>query len=87
MDDRRTITLTNEQLEDIVEKTVTNTLLKMGIDASDPIEVQKDMQHVRNWRESTESIKNKSITTIVGFIIVGGLGLLIAGLMDYIKTH
>lgn len=87
MDDRRTITLTNKQLEQVVEKAVTDTFLKMGIDSADPIEMQKDMQHLRQWRESTESIKTKSLATIIGFVIVGGLGLLLSGIMDYIKTH
>ena len=68
--------MNDADVKKIVAETVSETLLKLGIDASDPIELQKDMQHLRQWRESIASVKRQSIITAVGVITLGALGLL-----------
>ena len=68
--------MNDADVKKIVAETVSETLLKLGIDASDPIELQKDMQHLRQWRESIATVKRQSIITAVGVITLGALGLL-----------
>lgn len=72
----------NQDFHEIARQAAHETLvqffLALGIDASDPkalIEVQKDLSQMRNWRESTEAIKNKSIATAITVIVTGALGL------------
>lgn len=60
----------------LIKETVKETLLSLGLEVDDPIKVQRDFQHLREWRETTESIKSKGITTLVGIIITGTLGYL-----------
>jgi hypothetical protein len=55
----------------IVSETVAETLLKLGIDTTDPIELQRDMQHLRGWREASATIKRQSIITVIGLAITG----------------
>lgn len=68
------------ELKKIVAEAVAETLLKLGIDASDPVELQKDMAHLREWRESVGTIKRQSLITAIGIVTVGILGLIWAAL-------
>jgi len=68
--------VTEAEIRKIVAETVAETLLKLGIDSSDPILMQKDFQQVRAWREATETVKRQGLIAAVGFITVGILGLI-----------
>nr|WMC99355.1 hypothetical protein RAR13_11925 [Aminobacter aminovorans] len=72
--------MTDHELRKVVAEAVAETLLKLGIDASDPIELQKDMQHLREWRESVATVKRQSLITAIGILTVGILGLIWAAL-------
>lgn len=68
--------MTEHELKQIVSEAVAETLLKLGIDASDPVELQKDMAHLRAWRESVATVKQQGLVTAVGILVAGVLGLL-----------
>jgi len=57
---------------------VDRTLLAHGIDPENPLEFQKDMLHLREWRLRVERIQDKSLMTIV--VIVIGVTATIIGL-------
>jgi hypothetical protein len=38
--------------------------------------MQKDMAHLRAWRESVATVKQQSLVTAVGILVAGALGLL-----------
>ncbi len=65
------IVLTPEELKCIVQETVQETLLTLGIDQRHPLEMQKDFQHVRSLRLATESIQRKGLLTLVGVMATG----------------
>ena len=71
--------MTEHEVKKIVAEAVAETLLTLGIDTSDPVELQKDMAHLRAWRESVATVKKQSLVTAVGIIIAGVLGLLWLG--------
>lgn len=64
------------EVKKIVAETVKQTLLTMGVDTDDPIELQRDLQHLRDWRLSVAAIKRQGLLTAVGVIMVGVLGLI-----------
>lgn len=68
--------MTEAEIKKIVSETVNDTLMKLGIDAADPIELQADMQHLRAWRESIKTVKRQSLMTAVGILTTGILGLI-----------
>lgn len=68
--------MTEAEIRKIVAETVAETLTRMGIPADDPIEVQKDMQHLRAWRESVSTVKRQGLITAVGILTAGILGLI-----------
>lgn len=73
--------MTEAEVAAIVEKAVQQTLLTMGIDTSDPAEMQRDFQHLRAWRESVETVKRQGLITAVGVIVTGVIG----GIVLWIK--
>jgi hypothetical protein len=68
--------MTEHEVKKIVAEAVSETLLQLGIDASDPVEMQKDMAHLRAWRESVNTVKQQGLVTAVGILVAGALGLL-----------
>lgn len=64
------------EIRKIVKDTVAETLTALGVDSENPIEFQKDMAHVRAWRNSTDKVKSQSLMAAVGVITLGGLGLI-----------
>jgi hypothetical protein len=68
--------MTEADIRRIVAETVEQTLTKIGIDTEQPLEFQKDMQHLRAWRESVSTVKRQSLITAVGILTAGVLGLI-----------
>lgn len=69
---------TKPELEEIAalaaEKAVMQVFIKLGVDIAEPIEMQKDFNHLRSWRKSSETIHAKIILTAIGVFVVGLCG-------------
>lgn len=65
-----------KEIRRIVSETVAETLLKLGIDASEPLELQADMLHLRKQRSAVETIKRQGLIAAAGVITLGILGLI-----------
>jgi hypothetical protein len=72
--------MTENEIRRIVAETVDQTLTRLGVDTENPIEFQKDLSHLREWRQSVATIKRQSLITAVGVLIAGVLGLIWLGL-------
>ena len=68
--------MTDDEIKKIVSVTVSETLLKMGVNTDDPIEAQKDFMHLRSWRQSTEAVKRQSMLAAIGIVTAGMLALI-----------
>ena len=73
------------EIERIVAESVRQTLIQLGIAAADPIEMQRDMQHLREWRKSMESIKAKTWMTILTVFLSGLLAALWLGMKTIVN--
>ena len=63
--------------EQVSEKVVNRLFLILGVNVSDPtqlIKLQKDLAHLRGWRESMEIVKGKTLAAAVGFLVTAMLG-------------
>ena len=89
MSDRRSDcrVATEEELKGIIKDTVRETLLTLGLDTADPIKLQRDFQHLREWREGTESIKSNGILTALGLLIAGALSALWIVIKSYLHIE
>jgi len=75
MDYKMTDSEIDKLCQTVAEKTVNDTLLKLGMSIGDPLEFQKDMAFLRSWRQSSESVKRQSFITMTIVFTSGVLGL------------
>ena len=71
MSERPVVEMSERALRRLIRETVHETLIGMGIDTSNPIELQQDFQHLRDWRLSTQAVKRKGLMTVVGMAVAG----------------
>mgnify|MGYP003113294519 FL=1 len=71
--------LTEKQVKKIVERTVDDTLAKLGLDSEQIHEAQKDFMYLREQRKLHETMSLRIRFIIVGFIVTGALTLLFLG--------
>lgn len=76
--------LTPDETRALIREVVRETFLMLGVKADDPIEVQKDFQHLREWRAATESLKSKGIMTLIGLLVGGLVAAAWVGIKDLI---
>jgi len=81
------VTMTELEIKRIVRETVEETLTSLGVDHDDPIEMQKDFQHLRDWRQSVDAVRSKGIMTAFGVLIAGIIGALWVGIKDIMLMH
>ena len=70
---------TRELVRTAAREAVHEMLIAVGVDASNPaavIEMQKDFQSLREWRQSLESVKRHGLLTAIGVVVVGILGMI-----------
>lgn len=72
--------LTKEDAEDLVKRTVKETLISMGVDTSDPLEMQRDFQTLREFRCTLTAMRSKGLLTFVAIFIAGLISLVILGI-------
>ena len=80
------MTLEEKDIHRIVRDSVRETLIELGIAHDDPIEMQKDFQHLREWRLATAMIRRKGILTILGLAIAGMAAALWLGVKQMIQN-
>lgn len=80
---------THEMLDEIAaraaHRAVEEMLIKLGIDVTSPIEVQRDMDFVRAVRTTGEAVRQKAFTTTVGVVITAILGIIGYVLFPHLK--
>jgi len=84
--ERRVQEIVKTAMQPVIAETVKQTLIQLGIDNSDPLEMQRDFQHLRDWRRSVEDLKRKSLLTMIGIVVTGAVGLLLVGLREWFRT-
>ena len=71
--------MTENEVKEIVSKTVDETIAKMGLNSEEIYEAQKDFMYLREQRKLHEKISLRVRFIIIGFIISGAIALLVLG--------
>ncbi len=79
MDDKQ-VTLTESELKAVMTDAIVDALQRVGLDASKPIEVQKDMVHLRRWRLAVDGAQTTTFRAVFGILTAGVLGALWLGI-------
>jgi len=86
MDDNTQIQLSRGELKGLMEEAVNNALTKMGIDIADPLEMQRDFQHLRDWRVAVAAARTKGFLGIVGILTAGLLAAIWVGIKTLVQA-
>jgi hypothetical protein len=78
--------LDKEEMAEVVAEAVKQTLIQLGIDSQNPIEMQKDFQHLRQWRKAGEDLRSKSMLVLLGLVLTGLTSLALLGIREWFKT-
>jgi hypothetical protein len=71
MSDPQYVHLTRDELKSLMTEAVDSAFLRMGLDTTSPLETQRDMQHLRDWRLAVNSVTSKGMLSVVLLIISG----------------
>ena len=61
------------------DETVNRVFLHLGVDVDNPdtlVAMRKDFNHLRAWRESTETVKKAGLWAAAGIFTAGVIGLI-----------
>lgn len=75
--------LSDARLAGIVAQAVQQTLIQLGVDTSDPLAMQRDFQHLRQWREAGEDLKRKGTIALLGIFFSGLASLILLGIKEW----
>lgn len=66
--------LHNDQVDEVVLKTIATILTSFGIEEEDRVELRADFIHLRKWRKSAEQAQSLTFKVAITAIISGFLG-------------
>lgn len=75
------VAMSHAELNSVVAEAVKQTLMQLGVDTSDPFAMQRDFQHLRQWRESGEDLKRKGTVALLGIFFSGLVSLILMGII------
>lgn len=79
MKDDQYVHLTREELKDVIKEAVDEAFTKMGVDTTNPIEMQADFKHLREWRLSMVAMRTKGMLGIMAIVLSGAAAALWVG--------
>lgn len=88
MDDNdRLITLKEKELRGVVREEFDNALTRLGVDVSQPLEMQADMRWVRVARQTAGDIRRKVFMVVVGTMATAALGMFWFGFKESVRAE
>ena len=72
--------------DEAANKAVSQVLLDLGIDHATPLEMQRDFQHLRKMRLTTEAVKRQTLISLVGFALLGMATIIVLGFREWLKS-
>lgn len=72
--------LHNNEVDEVVLKTIATILTSFGIEEEDRQELRADFQHLRRWRKSVEQAQTYTFKAIVTVIATGFVGAVWLGI-------
>lgn len=85
MNNDQPILLTKEEIRELICSGVEDALIRLGLDAENPLETQADLRYLRMWRLSVETAKTKGMMVAVGIIVSGIIGTILLGLKNLLN--
>lgn len=82
-------TLSQAETEEIARRAakhaVDDVMIRLGLDIEDAAETRKDMVHLREWRATCDTIKNRGLVAVFVAMVTTVLALLWLGFKHSLK--
>lgn len=85
--DQEHYTLTEGELENLVEKSVNRALRKLGLDTDEPEKLQRNFSRLNEWVETTDTIKRQTLIGTVTLFIAGVGAVLWMGFKQMVNLN
>lgn len=82
--DETPIILTVAEIKEVAREATRETLVVFGVDASNPLEMQRDFQTLRDWRVSMDSAKRNGAKVAISTLVAGLIAALWVGIKQAI---
>jgi hypothetical protein len=79
------VVLTIEQIRELASDTVRQTLTMLGIDVSNPLEVQRDFAAMRDFRLAKAALARKGMVALTGILVSGLVAAVLVGAREYVR--
>lgn len=77
--------LTRAIAKEAAKEAVDELMTRLGVDNASPLDMQRDMQWLRDTRVGSEKIKEKGVLTLIGAAVLGGVAILWLGIKQGIN--
>lgn len=74
-------------ISDIVDEAVKKTLLGLGLDISDPTEVQENFSNLRSWSNMKKALSESLLAVLGKSVFMGVIACAVLGFYVWITGH
>jgi len=74
----------SDAIEPLLADAIAQAMIAVGVDTRAPIELQKDLAYLREWRRAMEEARSKSIIAAATVLITGTLGMIALGIRHWL---
>lgn len=78
--------IVSDQVERIVELSVIKTLTGLGFDMHNPLEMQKDIAHLRKWRVIADVMISRALYAAMAILVTGIFAMVWAGVKSQVAS-
>lgn len=78
--------LHNDQVDEVVLRTIATILTSFGIEEEDRVELRADFAHLRKWRKSVEQAQTTTFKAIIGILVTGFAGAVWLGIKTLLAS-
>ena len=79
------ILCTLDDLRTVTREAVEQTLTTLGVDCKNPLSMQQDFAHLREWRLAMESVRRKGLLVITGLLVSGLVAAVLVGIKEQVR--
>lgn len=76
--------MNRDEVREIVQETVRETLIAIGVDQKDPLAVQQDLAWLRQLRLAAASARGKAAAAMIGILLTAAAAALWTGVRSFL---
>lgn len=76
--------IVSDAIEPLLADAIARAMIAVGVDTKAPIELQKDLAYLREWRRAMEEVRSKSIIAAATVMITGTLAMIALGIRHWL---